>query len=49
MESLQMAEEERQQELNQMIHENQEKMEVRVPTRSPPQVLWASCPSESWA
>lgn len=31
-----MAEELRQQELNRMIHENQEKMEVRVAIRSPP-------------
>lgn len=34
-----MAEEERQQELDQMIHENLEKMEVRVAIPSPPQAL----------
>jgi hypothetical protein len=39
-----MAEELRQQELNRMIHENQEKMEVRVAIRSPPQVLRAMPP-----
>lgn len=39
-----MAEEERQQELDQMIHENLEKMEVRVAIPSPPQVLWAMLP-----
>lgn len=39
MESLKIKEELRQKELNQMIHTNQEKMEVRVAIQSPPQVL----------
>lgn len=37
-------EELRQKELNQMIHTNQEKMEVRVAIQSPPPVLRATLP-----
>lgn len=44
MESLKIKEELRQKELNQMIHRNQEKMEVRVAIQSPPQVLRAILP-----
>lgn len=44
MESLKIMEELRQKELNQMIHTNQEKMEVRVAIQSPPPVLRATLP-----